>query len=272
MGARAFQSGHSGRVADTRALDPTAKQEWVAWLESRSPMNTGTGFDAGGWEASTWVLHAIYEDPSIDDQGTHDELHRQRVASGLESPTIVNGVNLSESTVVTGGTLGMSGPVGVESERLTWHDVAGRLSVDLIASAVPPCFRWFPYRSWPVGLHPPDEGSLDQESLSHLSDVLARQTSGGADARCIAYYSPLACGDWEEPWLREVDLGKIGALVDRAERRVGSPSNWWPIDKSWMVFTDWDLWATKVSGTAALISAIKADEHLETIDWQPAPS
>ena len=32
-----------------------------------------------------------------------------------------------------------------------------------------------------------------------------------------------------------------------------TPSNWRPLDRSWFVYTDWDLWGTKFSGN--------------TIDW-----
>ena len=49
-----------------------------------------------------------------------------------------------------------------------------------------------------------------------------------------------------------------------------TPSNLWPTDKSWFVYTDWDLMATKVSGPAELVAAIEADDELESLRWEPS--
>jgi hypothetical protein len=57
-------------------------------------------------------------------------------------------------------------------------------------------------------------------------------------------------------------------LVDADDGRPGSPSDWWPEDRSWFVHTDWVLSATKVIGSREPIDAIVSDEHLETISWQ----
>jgi len=46
-----------------------------------------------------------------------------------------------------------------------------------------------------------------------------------------------------------------------------TPSNLWPDDRSWFVYTDADLMATKVKGSAALIAALVDDVHLETLRW-----
>ena len=152
--------------------------------------------------------------------------------------------------------------------RLRWHDLAAQLGIGFADNEVPPCFRWFPYRSWPVRLDPPDEGSLDEQSLEALVDQLAVHTRDGRSTRCIAYYSPLANGaDFDAPWMREVDLGDLRTLVEPSEGRVGSPSNWWALDKAWMVYTDWDLWATKVSGPTTLIASLESDARLECIRW-----
>ena len=50
------------------------------------------------------------------------------------------------------------------------------------------------------------------------------------------------------------------------ERFEGAaPNNIWPADRSWMVFTDYDLWATKVSGSHALIADLLNEPELEAI-------
>jgi hypothetical protein len=67
-----------------------------------------------------------------------------------------------------------------------------------------------------------------------------------------------------------VTIADVGSLVGRTSVRVGTPTNWWSADASWMVYTDWDLWATKVSGPPALIASIESDARLECIHWSKA--
>jgi hypothetical protein len=256
-------------------LDSGTVESTVAWLTSVSDSEAYTGYDAVAWETATWVLHSMYEDPSAEYELTHDDLRRQRIAAGLESPLIVGGVNLDDTTTVIGNVLGMSErPQGVDVVRLRWSDLADRLGLDLDDNEVPPCFRWFPYKSWPVGIYPADEGSLDAESLEALVAVLGARSPGGRSTRCVAYYGALANGgDFDTVWMRGVLLGDIATLVDASEGRSGSPTNWWAEDRSWFVYTDWDLWGTKVSGSPELIEAFGSDEYLETIAWtRPADS
>nr|CTQ90460.1 hypothetical protein [Kibdelosporangium sp. MJ126-NF4] len=49
-----------------------------------------------------------------------------------------------------------------------------------------------------------------------------------------------------------------------------TPSNLWPADRSWFVYTDWDLWATRISGPPELIAAVTAHSELETTRWSNA--
>jgi hypothetical protein len=44
-----------------------------------------------------------------------------------------------------------------------------------------------------------------------------------------------------------------------------TPNNIWPEDRSWFVFTDADLWATKVSGSLELTKDLVQTGELETI-------
>ncbi len=81
-------------------------------------------------------------------------------------------------------------------------------------------------------------------------------------------YSPLANGgDFDDVFMEEVALGDVANLIDPDQGRIGTPSNLWPIDRSWMVFTDWDLWGTKVSGPRALIDSLRAAPDLECVEW-----
>lgn len=254
-------------MAAGRELDESEQRLWLDWLADRSDDDGIAGFDASGWPASTWVLHSMTEDLASASEATWDDVRRERLAAGLEAPLIVGSINLEEQSTVIGGSLGMSEQSPGQRARLRWHDLAARLNVDFETNDRPPSFRWFPYRSWPARIDPPDEGSLDVASLLALVELLAA-ADGGSTSNCIAYYSPLANGArFDETWMREVDVTDVPSLVDRSAGRVGSPSNWWSLDTSWMVFTDWDLWATKVSGPDALIAAIERDQRLECIRW-----
>ena len=77
------------------------------WLRAPShPNGEATGFFADLWPAEAWILHAMYEDPTLPPGLTHDEKRGIDLASGVGEPVIVNGVNLDEAATVTGGHLG----------------------------------------------------------------------------------------------------------------------------------------------------------------------
>jgi hypothetical protein len=249
-------------------LEPRSDGDWITWLGERSGPNWTAGFDAGGWEDSTWVLHTIYEEPNSVSEATHDDLCRERVAARLETPSRID--SILESAVVIGGSLGMSDAVDSDWVRVYWRELATRLGVELGLGAGAPSFRWFPSGSWPARLRPPDEGSLDRASLDRLVTVLRAFSTHEGDADCVACYPPLATGFFgslDGPSIFRVRLDETPTLVEPSEGRIGSPNNWWPEDTSWMVYTDYDLWATKVSGPAHLVDTIRRDDALEAFDW-----
>jgi hypothetical protein len=89
------------RIAATAALE---------WLRALAP--DGVGFDPTGWEAETWVLHAMYERTDLPGGLTHDDVRRIEVAAGVEEPVIVNNVNIEGQGIVIGNSLGRSGNPG----------------------------------------------------------------------------------------------------------------------------------------------------------------
>jgi hypothetical protein len=255
-------------VPEFWSLDASNIADTVSWLRSVARGDTIAGYDAAGWEATSWVLHAMYEDPIAESQATHDDLRKQRIAAGLETPAVVDSLNFDDVSTVVGNSIGMTRESpGVDVVRLRWRDLANRLGVDLDGNEFPPCYRWFPYRSWPAAIAPPDEGSLDDASLESLVEVLVQQSSLGPATPCVAHYSSLATGNFDEVWMRGVMLGDLPAVVRAADNLPGSPTNWWPEDRSWFAYTDWDLWGTKVSGPRSLIAAVGAAEVLETFAW-----
>lgn len=118
--------GHSDAMRSSevmdRVSDPTNE---LLWLRERPTIEAVTGFAPEGWEAETWVLHAMYENPQLAGLGTHDDLHRRRLGAGEAAPLIINDVNLDNVTTVSGICLGFvvaPDPLGAECPgRTIWQ-------------------------------------------------------------------------------------------------------------------------------------------------------
>jgi len=239
-------------------LDATKALEWLDG-------NDGfCGYDPRGWGRQIWVLHAMYEADDRPSGLSHDEVRRIELDAGTAEPLVVGDVNLDElpGAAVIGGVVGASSHPGAGWRRLRWSELAARLHVDPFDLDVPPCFKSFPYRSWPANIAPPGEGSLDLEQFQSLLSCLAPASAAGWDTTCITYRTPLATGDFDKLTMQRCSLHQLNDLYDE---RSGAPTNVWPEDRAWFVYADWDLWATKVSGSPSLIDALRADTILETV-------
>jgi Probable lipoprotein LpqN len=287
------------RVSDAQA------NELLAWLDqSLSPHTRSTGYDHHGWADSIWVLHAMFERPGMPGL-THQELRRQLDPDGVgERPTAddlralfsrgLNDIDDSEleelvaavrrsggpgggvvvasvdGLIDTGIPLGfVETPHGTHWRRLRWAELAQRDGRRLGADVQWPGYAWFA-QSFPVGIQPPPEGSLDELTLHALIRVLERNSSPEVLADCVAYYSDVATFGRDERFVFTGDLRDVPRLLSGEHHMKATPSNLWPADKSWFVYTDADLMATKVSGSAELIAAISAEEELETLRWEPS--
>ena len=207
----------------------------------------------------------MYETDELPGGLTHDDVDRIERAAGVGEPTTTGAAGLDEllaDSTLVGSPLGRSGHPGPGWNRPLWSELARRLDVDPFAIDAPPCHRSFPYTSWPASIRPPAEGSLDREQFLRLVDCLAAVTPAGGSAPCVAFYALYASGELDEPVAYEGRLQDLVALYDDED---GSPSNVWPRDESWFVYTDWDLWATKVSGSADLIDRLIRDGELEAV-------
>jgi hypothetical protein len=250
------------------------------WLELQDGGDSACGYDPSGWERSVWILNPIYENASLPSALSHDEVRRIEEAAGVaEQPGLgVVPAELMERAVLIGGGLGWSEYPGEGWERRSWRAIGARLGVDpLIARYLDSTA--FPMRSWPVNVEPPTEGSLDVEQYRRLVDHLSAATPA---LDCLAFYALLTTQltefDFDENLLFRGPIGGLTTFCDD-DAFDASPSNIWAEDESWFVYTDYDLWATKVSGNAALIEALLADEELETAviprvgdERPPAPS
>lgn len=233
------------------------------WIRDRYPDSGVAGYDVTGWDDSVWILHRMYEDVGSTDETTWADAGKHQIPISQDEPLIVGQKNLDEVGITTGITLGdREEPVAAGWERLAWEELARRLGVTFSDVAGPPCDRWFPYESWPMRIEPAAEGSLDAADLGDLLDVLARHSIVSLDTPCLCYFAPLVWANYDTVDLRAATLGEV---LDICEAEQQSPSNFWPEDRSWFVYTNWDLEGTRVSGTRALVDDLIDDSRLETI-------
>jgi hypothetical protein len=165
------------------------------------------------------------------------------------------------TAVATGATLGRTQRPGPGWERLLWRELGDRVGADPLAGRFPPSSDPFPYSTWPANISPPGEGSLDHEQFVRLLSALAAVETAG---EVFAFYGKAASGDFDTQTLF---YGELDGLLElyRDQSLPGSPSNFWPVDRSWFIYTDYDLWATKISGSKELIDALSDDDELETV-------
>ncbi|MEU3764937.1 hypothetical protein AB0E55_07715 [Amycolatopsis keratiniphila] len=229
-----------------------------------------TGFMPPAMPDAAWVLNAMYEHERGPMETTHHEYHQARLADGSVQPHIIGGVDLDAVSVTTGGGLGRAEHPGSGWRRLRWAELARRTGDPVVPDGLLPSYRCFPSirkkGSWPLGIVPPTEGSLDRETWTRLLEILTEHSPAGPVTRCLAYYSPLTLGasDFENLHVRVGKLGDAAILYDDPETDF-SPSNLWAEDRSWCLCTDYDLWATKVAGSQVLVDALVSDSEIEAI-------
>ncbi len=243
-----------------------------ALLSAAGQDTLGTVVQVPGFESRILVLHAMWEHPQGPGATSFDSVHRAAIAAGEIAPDIVGDVDLSEMGVATGIPIG--GPARPAGwTRLRWSELAARWGVELMVDlSIDPlsCFR--PHLvsgSWPIGIQPPPEGSLDWESLVRLVDLLGPSTGGQSVYNYSApgaWYGPHS--DSGSPPLAE---GPLLSMLDlyREPESFGSGQNWWPADRSWLVHTDWDVSYSVIQGPSALLNGLLDDSVLETVRLDP---
>lgn len=233
-----------------------ASEAEVDWLIEQDPKGS-LGYAPLGWPAETWVLHMMWEDPDPVDVLSEEERWQ------LEHP--------GEKGIGTllYGSAAFNDLPPPEWPRLRWRELADRLGEPLGAEwegqPLPPCFRWFSYRSWPESIWTPAEGTLDAPTGDRLIQVLADHSPKGLETPCFCFYDILDSPDRME---RLVLSGPLRAVFDAARySSTGydpTPDNIWPADRSWLLWTEHDLWSTRVIGTPEVVAAVEADPELET--------
>lgn len=223
-----------------RADDPAE----LAWLGADDD-NGWCGYRRTGWPATTWVLHAAYRRIDVPEGGP---------------------------PVVAGEDHDVNRHPGHGWERVLWRDCYGDPA--RFVCEYPPCRHWATYRDFATFIAP-HEGTLDHDSFVALVELLSAASPAGGATECFAYFG----GGTSDHYSVVVWRCRLDELIGVARRETGartddgepdwyySPSNFWPVDRSWFVYTDYDLWGTEVSGGEELIAAIENSPALETVRW-----
>ncbi|MET3367376.1 UNVERIFIED_CONTAM: hypothetical protein ABIE34_000597 [Jeotgalibacillus campisalis] len=185
-------------------------------------------------------------------------------------------------------------PVAPPTEfvRFTWGEVANIKGVplrgDFRGLEVPPCFRWEAMLGWDeAGLvvpgaefvYQPLDATIGQVELEALLPLLRTATRTNRVEGMFSYIdrnaddiSGLVVGP-DGTMRRRVFSFELEALLP-ALLQPGLPNRtpefWWPEDRAWVVWTDWDLLGSKVFGSKKLIETLRSHPDLETLDWFPA--
>jgi hypothetical protein len=257
----------SATAADDLTVKPLDDPSTTGWLQTVASRGGWCGFDAVGWPKAVWILHAMYERSDLPDGLTHDDAHRIEQAVKPPTPPLLGDRQLQDvldSATVIGSSLGISRRPNPGWRRLRWHDLARRVGVNPFREDRLPSYRSFEYASWPVSIRPPAEGALDREQYRRLLSRLAEFSPDGDHTECFVRYAP--CWDSEREHVLVGTIRDARRQYDVPPTRRGAPNNLWPRDRSWFVYTDYDLWGTKVSGSQRLIASLMRDRDLETVD------
>ena len=200
----------------------------MATLASRGSMPVGGRLDLGS---------ALGYEPQIGTRTSPTTISgARRVASAAAAPLVIGSINLDEVSTAVGNSLGLTSP---EPEWVSARaELAERLHIELAGNEVPPCWRWFPTEAgpptWCRRMRARSTGPCRCACRGACRPLRRRLLTP-----CVAYYCPLANGaDFDNPYVVEVRLGDVAALVDPGAGRHGTPSNFWPvIDRGWSSLT-----------------------------------
>jgi hypothetical protein len=166
--------------------------------------------------------------------------------------------------------------------RVLWRDLWSRHGLTLgEGMRHPPGSDWFIGPRPAFGLRHPlghghygaAEGTLDDETFRALARCLP-----GGDTELVAVWDWLPIGTLRDSpmdfdhLVEQTPLGAHASVETLIAEAGNTPSNLWPADRSWLLWTDYDLWATDVHGSATVIAAIEADPELETLRWTVPPA
>jgi hypothetical protein len=210
------------------------------------------------------IFHNIYQDASVSDRTLTWNDSEQR-----DGDTALNGAfdKLEvEATWVYGGDYDPT-----TCTRIRWKELAGNLGLVFHPEINVDSFtRNFPGRSWPRHLIGPEEGILHPDTCREIVRSIATSTSDfEVSQECFFHYD---CFATNAP--QDGDKLYSGKLIEALEtynfpETYGSPAQWWPKDRSWLVCTDWDLTFTLFGGSDDTINTLISNKELECLPVEP---
>lgn len=157
-----------------------------------------------------------------------------------------------------------SGVEETQEARVLWRTLAERYGLTFHPEFNPESFRKvFKTGSWPRYLLGPAEGTLDRKTCEALISVL----KPFSHAQAIYFrFSDYLINDL--PHLYSGDLGDLTTFLIKPHFG-GTPECWWPEDRGWCVFTDWDLTFTLIGGSKELVETCVAHPMMECMVVKP---
>lgn len=215
-----------------------------------------------GFPAYCKLFHPIHEDASIRTRDlTWDEEKRANPAPVETEP----GKKTLAAILSDGLLVGRwSGVEESESARVPWRTLSERYGLLFHPEFNPESFRKaFENGSWPRYLLGPAEGTLDRKTSETLISVF-----GPFNQEQTVYFrfSDYLVND--QPHLYTGDLNELTSFLAKPQFG-GTPECWWPQDRSWCVYTDWDLTFTLIAGSRELVDGCLAHPLLECIEVTP---
>ncbi|MFD8141916.1 hypothetical protein [Streptomyces sp. NPDC059708] len=257
----------------TAGLWPIAAPAETGWLRELADDDGLTGFMPPALPDAAWVLHRMHAHELGPFDMTYAEYHRAFLNSKSGGHEIIPGLDPAEVFEDPADTFAPSKGEhpGRRWHRLRWAELARRTGDPVAAEGLLPGHRSFPSLraagGWPLDVAGPSEGTLERADWDRLIEILTEHAPQGPDTRCLAYYTPLgqSTEEFDTPHVRAGRLADAKALYDHPEEDHWTPSNLWAEDRSWVLCTDYDLWATKLAGPSPLVEALLHDRDIEAV-------
>ena len=227
-----------------------AEPDALTWIHSIANDLDDAGIGVGPMPDKVFVLHPLFE-----------RVDGMPMDEGREPFTVE----------VEGPTISVQDPDATEPpERIVrWHEYASRRNIPMF---VPPGYasgRDALPGVWEDDyVSPPAEGAIYDSMTQHaLFDILLRHTDTREAAGTAYFYSFFVGDPGSKQQLPNVLHGPLESWSELfgLPDYVMPPQNLWPDDHSWVIGTHPDSWATEISGSTALIEAIRASPDLEAI-------
>ena len=199
------------------------------------------------------IFHPIFEDLEVSDRS----VSWNDLADHSPSEDPVDNF-LHTSVTVYGGQ--MSDPTNLK--RISWQQLAKEQGLTFHAELTTDTFtRNFRGKSWPRYLIGPEEGRLDDSDCHEVVKILSPLSNA---IKCFFLYHSITTDDYESDWLFEGRLDDV-FLARNVPGVHASPTCWWPEDRKWFVYTDYDLAFTLFAGDIETIDTLVSNPNLECI-------